>query len=81
MEIIQNYAQALNNKGITFKLVNFAPEKNEWKYRLACQYPINDAEELDHLFKGFFRFVGDMILDGYEVEIADEFNFLIRKPA
>ena len=81
MEIIHNYSQALNNKGITFKLVKFIPEKNEWKYQLACKRPINDAEELDHLFKDFYRFIGDMILDGYDVEIAEEFNFLIRKPA
>ncbi len=74
------YIKELNNKGIDLKLINSSSKKNEWKYQIFCTKSISEAEELDNLFKEFYQFVGDLILDGYDVEIIENFNFLIRNP-
>ena len=79
MNVLYQYSHQLNKKGIDFKLIDFVPEKKEWKYQVLCIRPINTAEDLDNLFKGFYQFVGDLILDEYDVEIVDDFNFLIRE--
>jgi hypothetical protein len=79
MDIIRHYSKPLNTQGITFKLISSIPENNEWKYKLSCKWPINDPEKIDNLLKEFFQVVGDLILDGYDVEIKDDFNFLVKK--
>ncbi len=79
MNILRRYLKELNKKGVDLKLLP-SSEKNEWKCQLSCIQPISEIKELEDLFKGLYQFVGDLILDGYEVEIVDNFNFLIRKP-
>ena len=79
MDILINYSKLSLSHVIKFDLIQFMPEKNTWKYKLVCAKPINDAEKLDQFFKEFYHFIGDLILDGYEVEISGDFNFLLKK--
>lgn len=73
------YFTPLRNRGITFKLMDGVPEKNSYKYQLSCSKPIDEMESIDNLFRELYRLVGDLVLDGYHVEIVDGFNLLIKK--
>ena len=56
-----------------------ASEKNSYKYQLSCSKPIDEIESIDNLFRELYLLVGDLVLDGYHVEIVDGLNLLINK--
>ena len=79
MNTLGNYFKSLASKGVQFILVEFISKSNSWKYKLYCAQPISSAQSVDALLKELYLLVEDLILDGYEVEIVDDFNFLIKR--
>jgi hypothetical protein len=79
MNTLSNYFKSLAHKGIQFILVEYISKNNSWKYKLYCEHPINSVQNIDTLLKEIYCLVEDLILDGYEVEIVDDFNLLIKR--